>query len=149
MRVQIVNKSFNPLPTYSTEYSAGMDLRANIIDEGNNNIISIAPGERALIPTGLYIQLPYGYEAQIRPRSGLALKYGITVLNTPGTIDADYRGEIGVCLINHGNDTFDVHHGDRIAQIVFAKVDQVQLIEVDKLYDTERGIGGFGHTGVK
>ena len=150
MRVQIVNKSSNPLPTYSTEYSAGMDLRANLKDEeGNDKIISIAPGERVLIPTGLYIQLPYGYEAQIRPRSGLALKYGITVLNTPGTIDADYRGEIGICLINHGNDIFDVHHGDRIAQIVFAKVDQVQLIEVDKLDDTERGIGGFGHTGVK
>ena len=150
MKVQIVNKSSNPLPTYSTEYSAGMDLRANLKnDEGNDEIISIAPGKRALILTGLYIQLPYGYEAQIRPRSGLALKYGITVLNTPGTIDADYRGEIGICLINHGNDIFDVHHGDRIAQIVFAKVDQVQLIEVDKLDDTERGIGGFGHTGVK
>jgi dUTP pyrophosphatase len=150
MRVQIVNKSSNPLPTYSTKYSAGMDLRANLKDEkGNDKVISIAPGERVLIPTGLYIKLPYGYEAQIRPRSGLALKYGITVLNTPGTIDADYRGEIGICLINHGNDTFDVHHGDRIAQIVFAKVDQVQLIEVDKLDDTERGIGGFGHTGVK
>ena len=150
MKVQIVNKSSNPLPTYSTKYSAGMDLRANLKDEkGNDEVISIAPGERVLIPTGLYIQLPYGYEAQIRPRSGLALKYGITVLNTPGTIDADYRGEIGVCLINHGNDTFDVHHGDRIAQIVFAKVDQVQLIEVDKLDDTERSIGGFGHTGVK
>ena len=150
MRVQIINKSSNPLPTYSTEYSAGMDLRANLKDEkGNDKVISIAPGKRVLIPTGLYIKLPYDYEAQIRPRSGLALKYGITVLNTPGTIDADYRGEIGVCLINHGNDTFDVHHGDRIAQIVFAKVDQVQLIEVDKLDDTERGIGGFGHTGVK
>lgn len=150
MRVQIVNKSSNPLPTYSTEYSAGMDLRANLKDEeGNDEVISIATGERVLIPTGLYIQLPYGYEAQIRPRSGLALKYGITVLNTPGTIDADYRGEIGVCLINHGNDTFDVHHGDRIAQIVFAKVDQVQLIKVDKLDDTKRGDGGFGHTGVK
>lgn len=150
MRVQIVNKSSNTLPTYSTEYSAGMDLRANLKDEkGNDEVISIAPGERVLIPTGLYIQLPYGYEAQIRPRSGLALKYGITVLNTPGTIDADYRGEIGVCLINHGNDTFNVHHGDRIAQIVFAKVEQVQFIEFDKLDDTERGIGGFGHTGVK
>lgn len=150
MKVQIVNKSSNPLPTYSTEYSAGMDLRANLKDEeGNDKVISIAPGERVLIPTGLYIQLPYVYEAQIRPRSGLALKYGITVLNTPGTIDADYRGEIGVCLINHGNDTFDVHHSDRIAQIVFSKVEQVQLIKVDKLDDTERGIGGFGHTGVK
>lgn len=150
MRVQIVNKSSNPLPTYSTEYSAGMDLRANLKDEkGNDEVISIAPGKRVLIPTGLYIQLPYGYEAQIRPRSGLALKYGITVLNTPGTIDADYRGEIGVCLINHGNDTFDVHHGDRIAQIVFAKVEQAALVEVSELVDTKRGTGGFGHTGVK
>lgn len=150
MRVQIVNKSSNPLPTYSTAYSAGMDIRANLKnDEGNDEIISIAPGERVLIPTGLYIQLPYGYEAQIRPRSGLALKYGITVLNTPGTIDADYRGEIGVCLINHGNDTFDVHHGDRIAQIVFAQVEQVLLTEVFKLKDTKRGDGGFGHTGIK
>lgn len=150
MRVQIVNKSSNPLPTYSTAYSAGMDIRANLKnDEGNDEIISIVPGERVLIPTGLYIQLPYGYEAQIRPRSGLALKYGITVLNTPGTIDADYRGEIGVCLINHGNDTFDVHHGDRIAQIVFAQVEQVLLTEVFKLKDTKRGDGGFGHTGIK
>lgn len=150
MRVQIVNKSSNPLPTYSTAYSAGMDIRANLKnDEGNDEIISIAPGERVLIPTGLYIQLPYGYEAQIRPRSGLALKYGITVLNTPGTIDADYRGEIGVCLINHGNDTFDVHHGDRIAQIVFAQVEQAALVEVSELVNTKRGDGGFGHTGIK
>ena len=150
MRVQIVNKSSNPLPTYSTEYSAGMDLRANLKDEkGNDEVIIIAPGERVLIPTGLYIQLPYGYEGQIRPRSGLALKYGITVLNTPGTIDADYRGEIGVCLINHGNDTFDVHHGDRIAQIVFAQVEQAALVEVSELVNTKRGDGGFGHTGVK
>lgn len=150
MRVQIVNKSSNPLPTYSTAYSAGMDIRANLKnDEGNDEIISIAPGERVLIPTGLYIQLPYGYEAQIRPRSGLALKYGITVLNTPGTIDADYRGEIGVCLINHGDDTFDIHHGDRIAQIVFAKVEQAILLDVSCLSDTKRGDGGFGHTGIK
>lgn len=150
MRVQIVNKSSNPLPTYSTTYSAGMDIRANLKnDKGNDEIISIAPGKRVLIPTGLYIQLPYGYEAQIRPRSGLALKYGITVLNTPGTIDADYRGEIGVCLINHGNDTFDVHHGDRIAQIVFAQVEQAALVEVSELVNTKRGDGGFGHTGIK
>lgn len=150
MRVQIVNKSSNPLPTYSTEYSAGMDLRANLKDEeGNDEVISIAPGERVLIPTGLYIQMPYNYEGQIRPRSGLAIKYGITVLNTPGTIDADYRGEISVCLINHGNDTFDVHHGDRIAQIVFAKIERAILLDVFKLTDTKRGTGGFGHTGVK
>lgn len=150
MRVQIVNKSSNPLPTYSTEYSAGMDLRANLKDEeGNDRIISIAPGERVLIPTGLYLQIPYGYEGQIRPRSGLAIKYGITVLNTPGTIDSDYRGEVCVCLINHGNDIFDVHHGDRIAQIVFAQLEQAILFEVFKLTDTKRGDGGFGHTGVK
>lgn len=150
MRVQIVNKSSNPLPTYSTKYSAGMDLRANLKDEkGNDEVISIAPGERVLILTGLYLSIPYGYEGQIRPRSGLALKYGITVLNTPGTIDADYRGEIGVCLINHGNDTFDVHHGDRIAQIVFTQVEQVLLTEVFKLKDTKRSDGGFGHTGIK
>ena len=150
MRVQIVNKSSNPLPTYSTTYSAGMDIRANLKnDEGNDEIISIAPGERVLIPTGLYIQLPYGYEAQIRPRSGLAMKYGITVLNTPGTIDADYRGEICVCLINHSKHSFKLHHGDRIAQIVFAQVEQVLLTEVFKLKDTKRGDGGFGHTGIK
>ena len=150
MRVQIVNKSSNPLPTYSTKYSAGMDLRANLKDEeGNDKVISIVPGERVLIPTGLYIQLPYGYEGQIRPRSGLAMKYGITVLNTPGTIDADYRGEIGVCLINHGNDTFDVHHGDRIAQIIFSKVEKAALVEVFELLNSKRGYGGFGHTGIK
>ena len=150
MKVQVVNKSSNPLPKYSTEYSAGMDLRANLKDEeGNDEVISIAPGKRVLIPTGLYLSIPYGYEGQIRPRSGLALKYGITVLNTPGTIDADYRGEIGVCLINHGNDTFDVHHGDRIAQIVFAQVEQVALVEVSELVNTKRGDGGFGHTGIK
>lgn len=150
MKVQIVNKSSNPLPEYSTEYSAGMDIRANIVNkEEDCNTIFLAPGERILIPTGLYFEIPFGYECQIRPRSGLAVKYGLTVLNSPGTIDADYRGEIKVCLINHGNDTFAIHHGDRIAQIVFAKVEQVQLIEVDKLDDTERGVGGFGHTGVK
>lgn len=150
MKVQVVNKSSNPLPEYSTEYSAGMDIRANIVNkEEDCNTIFLAPGERILIPTGLYFEIPFGYECQIRPRSGLAVKYGLTVLNSPGTIDADYRGEIKVCLINHGNDTLAIHHGDRIAQIVFAKVEQVQLIEVDKLDDTERGVGGFGHTGVK
>lgn len=150
MKVQIVNKSSNPLPEYSTEYSAGMDLRANLKDEeGNDKVISIAPGERVLIPTGLYLSIPYGYEGQIRPRSGLALKYGITVLNTPGTIDADYRGEIKVCLINLSNDTFDVHHGDRIAQIVFTQVKHCMFIECCELVDTIRGDGGFGHTGVE
>lgn len=150
MIVKIVNKSSNPLSTYSTEYSAGMDLRANLkYEDGTDKVISINPGERVLIPTGLYLEIPYGYEGQIRPRSGLAIKYGITVLNTPGTIDADYRGEIKVCLINHGNDTFDVHHGDRIAQIVFAQVEQAILVEVSELVDTKRGTGGFGHTGIK
>lgn len=150
MRVQIVNKSSNPLPTYSTEYSAGMDLRANLKDEeGNDKVISIVPGARVLIPTGLYISIPYGYEGQIRPRSGLAMKYGITVLNTPGTIDADYRGEICVCLINHSKHSFKVYHGDRIAQIIFSKVEQTTLVEVSELANTKRGDGGFGHTGIK
>lgn len=150
MKVQVVNKSSNPLPTYSTEYSAGMDLRANLKDEeGNDKVISIVPGERVLIPTGLYLSIPYGYEGQIRPRSGLAIKYGITVLNTPGTIDADYRGEICVCLINHSKHSFKLHHGDRIAQIIFSKVEQAILVEVSELINTKRGTGGFGHTGVK
>ena len=150
MKVQIVNKSSNPLPKYSTEYSAGMDLRANLKDEeGNDKVISIVPGERVLIPTGLYLSIPYGYEGQIRPRSGLAIKYGITVLNTPGTIDADYRGEICVCLINHSKHSFNLHHGDRIAQIIFSKVEQAILVEVSELVNTKRGTGGFGHTGVK
>ena len=112
MKIQIVNKSSNPLPTYSTEYSAGMDLRANLKDEeGNDEVISIAPGERVLIPTGLYLEIPYGYEGQIRPRSGLAIKYGITVLNTPGTIDADYRNEIGVILINYSSNNVVIEDG--------------------------------------
>lgn len=150
MKVQVVNKSSNPLPTYSTEYSAGMDLRANLKDEeGNDKVISIVPGERVLIPTGLYLSIPYGYEGQIRPRSGLAIKYGITVLNTPGTIDADYRGEICVCLINHSKHSFKLHHGDRIAQIIFSKVEQAILVEVSELINTKRGTGGFGHTGIK
>lgn len=150
MRVQIVNKSSNPLPTYSTEYSAGMDLRANLKDEeGNDKVIIIVPGARVLIPTGLYISIPYGYEGQIRPRSGLAMKYGITVLNTPGTIDADYRGEICVCLINNSKHSFKVYHGDRIAQIIFSKVEQAALVEVSELVNTKRGDGGFGHTGIK
>ena len=150
MKVQVVNKSSNPLPKYSTEYSAGMDLRANLKDEeGNDEVISIAPGKRVLIPTGLYLSIPYGYEGQIRPRSGLALKYGITVLNTPGTIDADYRGEIKVCLINLSNDTFDVHHGDRIAQLVLAKVSLIEWNEVESLDESDRGQGGLGSTGIK
>lgn len=146
MQIKVVNKSLNPLPEYSTKYSAGMDIRANIVDY---DTISLAPSERALISTGLYLEIPLGYECQVRPRSGLAVKHGVTVLNSPGTIDADYRGEIKVCLINHGNDTFEIYHGDRIAQLVFAKVEQATFVNVDKLDDTERGDGGFGHTGVK
>lgn len=150
MLIEVVNKSFNPLPEYSTDYSAGMDVRANIKDDkGRDGVIALAPGERALIPTGLHFEIPFGYECQVRPRSGLAVKYGVTVLNSPGTIDADYRGEIKVCLINHGNDTFYINHGDRIAQLVFAQIEQATFIEVDNLNDTERGDGGFGHTGVK
>lgn len=149
MRLKIVNKSSNPLPKYSTDYSAGLDIHANLVNEqGNDNPITIAPGERELIPTGIYLEIPYGYEVQIRPRSGLALKYGITVLNTPGTIDADYRGEIKVCLINHGKEPFTVYQGDRIAQMVCAKVEQAVIQEVDELSETKRGKGGFGHTGI-
>lgn len=146
MQIKVINKSLNPLPEYSTKYSAGMDVRANIVDY---DTISLAPSERALVSTGLYLEIPLGYECQVRPRSGLAVKHGVTVLNSPGTIDADYRGEIKVCLINRGNDTFEIHHGDRIAQLVFAKVEQATFVNVDKLDDTERGDGGFGHTGVK
>ncbi len=146
MWINVVNKGLNPLPEYSTDYSAGMDIRANIVDY---NTISLAPGERTLVSTGLYLEIPIGYECQVRPRSGLAVKHGITVLNSPGTIDADYRGEIKVCLINHGNDIFEIHHGDRIAQLVFAQVEQVRFMEADELDDTERGDGGFGHTGIK
>lgn len=142
MEVKIVNKSGNPCPTYATAGSAGVDLRASLTDD-----YYIHPGERMLIPTGLYIQLPEGYEAQIRPRSGLALKNGITVLNTPGTVDMDYRGEIGVILINNGEDVFHIKNGDRIAQMVIAKCEQVEFKEVENLDETERGSGGFGHTG--
>lgn len=150
MLIKVVNKGFNPLPEYSTKYSAGMDVRANIKDDkGRDGVMGLAPGDRALIPTGLYFEIPLGYECQVRPRSGLAVKYGVTVLNSPGTIDADYRGEIKVCLINHGNDIFYINHGDRIAQLVFAQVEQATFIEADKLDDTERSDGGFGHTGVK
>lgn len=144
MEIKIVNKSAYPLPEYKTPQSAGMDLRANIGES-----VSLAPLERKLIPTGLFISLPDGYEAQIRPRSGLALKSGITVLNTPGTIDADYRGEIGVILINLSSDYFTINPGDRICQMVIAKVEQPVLTEVRVLDETERGEGGFGHTGTK
>lgn len=144
MKIKIVNKSNNPLPSYATEHSAGMDLRAFVNEE-----IVLKPGTRYLIPTGLYIELPEGYEAQIRPRSGLALKSGITVLNTPGTIDADYRGEIGVILINLSSEDFKINNGDRICQMVINKYEKALLFEVDNLLETERGEGGFGHTGKK
>ena len=145
MKIKIVNKGHQPLPQYATEQSAGMDLRANI---GEYPIV-LLPLERKLIPTGLYIALPKGYEAQIRPRSGLALKKGITVLNTPGTIDTDYRGEIGVVLINLSNEDFVIEDGERIAQMVIARHEQGELIPVEVLDETERGDGGFGHSGVK
>jgi dUTP pyrophosphatase len=144
MKIQVVNKGHQPLPAYATVQSAGMDLRANI-DEP----IVLKPLERRLIPTGLYIALPAGYEAQVRPRSGLALKKGITVLNSPGTVDADYRGEVGVLLINLSQEDFVVNDGERIAQMVIARHEQAEFIEVEVLDETERGEGGYGHTGVK
>ena len=144
MKVQIINKSHHALPEYATPQSAGMDIRANL-DEP----ITLNPLERKLIPTGLYMALPAGYEAQVRPRSGLAIKKGITVLNTPGTVDADYRGEVCVVLINLSNEPFVVNDGERIAQMVIAKHEQPELVEVDVLDETERGAGGFGHTGTK
>ena len=144
MKIEIINKSRHALPQYSTPLSAGMDLRANI-----NEPITLNPLERKLIPTGLYIALPEGYEAQIRPRSGLAIKNGITVLNTPGTIDADYRGEVGIILINLSNEPFVINNGERICQMVIMNYTKVEWVEVEELNDTERGAGGFGHTGVK
>ncbi len=142
MRLKVVNKSSNDLPEYGTQHAAGMDLRANLSQE-----ITIAPMERKLIPTGLFIELPVGYEAQVRPRSGLALKKGITVLNSPGTIDADYRGEIMVILINLSAENFVIQHGERIAQMVVAAHETVNWESVDILEDSSRGEGGFGHTG--
>ena len=144
MIVKIVNSSENPLPDYSTASSAGMDLRANL-----EQAVSLKPLERKLIPTGLYMELPEGYEAQIRPRSGLALKKGISVLNTPGTIDADYRGEIGIILVNLSSEEFIVEHGERICQMVINKVESVKWNLVGSLEGSERGDGGFGHTGTK
>lgn len=144
MKVQIINCGHQPLPAYATPQSAGMDLRANI-DES----IVLHPMERRLVPTGLFMALPAGFEAQIRPRSGLALKHGITVLNTPGTIDADYRGEIMVLLINFSQTDFVINDGERIAQMVIAKHENAEFIEVETLDETERGAGGYGHTGVK
>ena len=144
IKIKIVNKGNQPLPEYATPQSAGVDLRANI-----NEPVELKPLSRALIPTGLHIALPEGYEAQIRPRSGLAIKKGITCLNTPGTIDADYRGEIGVILINLSAETFIVNPGERIAQMIINKFEQAEFELVEELDETERGEGGFGHTGVK
>lgn len=144
MEVKVINKSNNPLPKYSTAQSAGMDLRAFVTES-----IILGALDRSLIPTGLYIEIPEGYEAQVRPRSGLAIKYGITVLNSPGTIDADYRGEICVELINLSNKPYTIESGERIAQLVFNKCEQAELVEVEELSETERGNGGFGHTGNK
>ncbi|MFO7701731.1 dUTP diphosphatase [Psychroflexus maritimus] len=142
MKVKLINRSENALPTYETELSAGVDLRAQV-----ETPVTLKPFERKLIKTGLFIELPKGTEAQVRPRSGLALKKGISVLNSPGTIDADYRGEIGVILINLSNEAFEVNQGDRIAQLVFASYQQAQFIEVEQLSETQRGEGGFGSTG--
>lgn len=142
--VKVVNRGHHHLPAYATPQSAGMDLRANLEEP-----VVLCPLQRKLIPTGLYIALPEGYEAQVRPRSGLALKRGITVLNTPGTIDADYRGEIGVVLVNLSQENFVVNDGERIAQMVIARHEQADLVVVSELDTTERGEGGYGHTGVK
>lgn len=144
MYIKIVNQSTNPLPGYSTVHSAGMDLRANLSEP-----VVLKPLQRALIPTGLFIELPVGYEAQIRPRSGLALNKGITVLNSPGTIDADYRGEVGIILINLSGEDFVIEHGERICQMVIARHEHIAWEMVEILEETQRGSGGFGHTGKK
>ncbi len=144
MKVKVINHSQNELPKYETLLSAGMDVRANL-----SEAIHLNPLERKLIPTGLFLEIPEGFECQVRPRSGLALKRGITVLNSPGTIDADYRGEVGVILINLSNETFVIEHGERIAQLVFSRVKQIEFKQVENLSETERGTGGFGSTGVK
>ena len=142
LKIKIVNKSENDLPAYSTEHSAGMDLRANNVSD-----IILRPLERALVPTGIFIELPVGFEAQIRPRSGLAIKNGISVLNTPGTIDADYRGEIKIILVNLSNEEFIIKKGERICQMIISKHESVEWLQVELLEDTVRGTGGFGHTG--
>ena len=144
MNIKIINKSAHALPHYETMASAGMDLRANITEA-----ITLQPLERTIVKTGLFIELPIGYEAQVRPRSGLAAKKGITVLNAPGTVDADYRGEIGVILVNLSNEVFIIENGERIAQLVIAKHERAEWNEVDQLSDTSRGAGGFGSTGTK
>ena len=144
MKIRIVNNSQHPLPEYTTSASAGLDLRANLPES-----VVLKPGEWKLIPTGLHVELPIGYEAQVRPRSGLAYKYGITVLNSPGTIDADYRGDVGVILINHSKTEFEIKSGERIAQLVIAKHEQAEWQLVEELGNTDRGAGGFGSTGKK
>ena len=144
LKINAINRGRQPMPTYATSQSAGMDLRANLEEP-----VVLHPMERRLIPTGLHIALPEGYEAQVRPRSGLALKHGLTVLNAPGTIDADYRGEIGVVLINLSQEDFTINDGARIAQLVVARYEQVEFSLVETLDETERGEGGYGHTGVK
>jgi len=144
MKVKIINHSSHPLPSYQTDHAAGMDLHAQLEAD-----ISLKPLERVLVPTGLYMELPVGYEAQIRPRSGMAYKHGITVLNSPGTIDADYRGEVKVLLVNLSNDTFTIQHGDRIAQMIVAAHAQVSWEETDLLGETKRGAGGYGSTGIQ
>ncbi len=144
MKIRIVNHSSHPLPTYQTAASAGMDLRANLDAD-----IVLKPLERILVPTGLFVEIPDGYEAQIRPRSGLAIKKGITLLNSPGTIDADYRGEIKVILVNLSTEPFTICNGERIAQMIIAAYKKAEWVEVDELENTSRGAGGFGHTGVK
>ncbi|WP_430399485.1 dUTP diphosphatase [Flavobacterium sp.] len=144
MQIKIINKSSHELPNYETIASAGMDLRANITES-----IVLKPLERAIVKTGLFIELPIGFEAQVRPRSGLAAKKGITVLNSPGTVDADYRGEIGVILVNLSNEDFTIESGERVAQLVIAKHERAEWIQVEELSETSRGEGGFGSTGVK
>lgn len=142
MQVKVINTSDNPLPSYSTEWSSGMDLRANLKES-----ITLNSLERTLVPTGLYIELPEGFEAQIRPRSGLALKKGLSVLNSPGTIDADYRGEIGIILVNLSNEPVEITPGERICQMVISSFEHVELTEVEEINETPRSAGGFGHTG--
>ena len=144
VKIKIVNRGSQQLPAYATPESAGMDLRANVAEP-----VVLRPLERRIIPTGLYMALPPGYEAQVRPRSGLAFKHGVTVLNSPGTIDSDYRGELGVLLVNLSNEDFTIQAGERIAQMVIARHEQGEFVEVGELDDTERGAGGYGHTGVK
>ncbi|MCI7118681.1 MAG: dUTP diphosphatase [Prevotella sp.] len=144
VKIKIVNRGSQQLPAYATPESAGMDLRANVAEP-----VVLRPLERRIIPTGLYMALPPGYEAQVRPRSGLAFKHGVTVLNSPGTIDSDYRGELGVLLVNLSNEDFTIQAGERIAQMVIARHEQGEFVEVEELDDTERGAGGYGHTGVK